>query len=213
MNTLRERLQNVATELCGICYDEPLPATLTPCCNQIFCGRCLLMSLEKNPECPMCRGTIQAKRLIMIGPGGTKPSAEAAMDVDEVKPLKKHEALLKLIQENPTGKFLVFSRYDNPFDQISAACSAEGITIRQVKGNKDVVNAIINSFETGQTRVLYLNSIYSGAGLNIVSATHVVLLHAMGSEEQKQIVGRAYRLGRTADLNVVRLLHPGEMMN
>jgi len=132
------------------------------------------------------------------------------MDIDEEKPLKKSEALLKLIRENPKGKFLVFSRYDNPFDQIANACASEGITIRQVKGNKDVVNSIINSFESGTTRVLFLNSLYSGAGLNIISASHVVLLHSMTSEEQKQIVGRAYRLGRTEELNLVRLVHPGE---
>lgn len=206
MKSLRERLENVSSELCAICYDEPSPITLTPCCNQIFCGNCILRSLEKNTECPMCRTRIDAKKLMMIGdtPIVTTP-------VDEVKPLKKYEALLKLIRENPNGKFLVFSRYDNPFEQIASSCEAENITIRQVKGNKDVVNSIINSFEAGKTRVLYLNSSYSGAGLNIISASHVILLHAMTSEEQKQIIGRAYRLGRTSELNVIKLLHPGEV--
>ena len=207
IKTLKERLQNVSQELCGICYEEPEPMTMTPCCNQIFCGRCLLLSLEKNPECPMCRQAISGKNIIVIG---KDVSPKMEIDTDEVKPLKKHDALLKLIRENPNGKFLVFSRYDNPFEQINASCLAEGITIRQVKGNKDVINATLNSFEKGDTRVLYLNSAYSGAGLSIISATHVVLLHAMASEEQKQIVGRAYRLGRTAELNLVRLLHPGE---
>jgi superfamily II DNA/RNA helicase len=146
----------------------------------------------------------------MIGDKVPEEINSANMDIDEEKPLKKSEALLKLIRENPKGKFLVFSRYDNPFDQIANACASEGITIRQVKGNKDVVNSIINSFESGTTRVLFLNSLYSGAGLNIISASHVVLLHSMTSEEQKQIVGRAYRLGRTEELNLVRLIHPGE---
>lgn len=210
MKSLRERLENVSTELCAICYDEPSPITLTPCCNQIFCGNCILRSLEKNTECPMCRTRIDAKKLMMIGDTPAPVTPVTATTVEEPKPLKKHEALLKLIRENPNGKFLVFSRYDNPFEQIASACEAENITIRQVKGNKDVVNATVHSFESGKTRVLYLNSSYSGAGLNIISASHVVLLHAMTSEEQKQIIGRAYRLGRTSELNVVKLLHPGE---
>jgi len=210
ISTLRERLENVTDELCGICYDEPDPATMTPCCNQIFCGNCLIKSLERNRECPMCRVVIDTKKLIMIGDKVPEEINSANMDIDEEKPLKKSEALLKLIRENPKGKFLVFSRYDNPFDQIANACASEGITIRQVKGNKDVVNSIINSFESGTTRVLFLNSLYSGAGLNIISASHVILLHSMTSEEQKQIVGRAYRLGRTEELNLVRLIHPGE---
>jgi len=211
IKSLHDRIKNVAQELCGICYDDPDPATITPCCNQIFCGRCILTSMEKNPDCPMCRSPISGKKLMMIGNTLTiKATDTNKMVEDEDKPLKKPEALLKLIRETPTGKFLVFSRYDNPFTQISAACAAEGISVREVKGNKDVINATLNAFESGDVRVLFLNSQHSGAGLNIISATHVVLLHAMTAEEQKQIVGRAYRLGRTADLNLIKLLHPGE---
>ena len=207
IKTLHDRISNVKSEVCGICYDEPEPVTITPCCSQIFCGRCILFSMEKNPECPMCRTLINAKKLIMLGQNPTAPQ----MIIDDPnKPLKKPDQLLKLIRENPTGKFLVFSRYDNPFDQIRIACEMENISIRQVKGNRDVVNSVLHSFEDGKTRVLFLNSAYSGAGLNIISATHVVLLHAMTAEEEKQIVGRAYRLGRTKDLNVIKLLHPGE---
>lgn len=209
IKTLHDRISNVKSEVCGICYDEPDPITITPCCSQIFCGRCILFSMEKNPECPMCRTLINAKKLIMLGQGAA--AAEAVMDIEDPnKPLKKPDQLLKLIRENPKGKFLVFSRYDNPFDQIRLVCETENISIRQVKGNRDVVNSVLHSFEDGKTRVLYLNSSYSGAGLNIVSATHVVLLHAMSAEEEKQIVGRAYRLGRTNDLTVIKLLHPGE---
>ena len=207
IKTLHDRISNVKSEVCGICYDEPDPVTITPCCSQIFCGRCILLSMEKNAECPMCRAVMNAKKLIMLGQ--TTPTS--AMDLEDPnRPLKKPDQLLKLIRENPTGQFLVFSRYDNPFDQIRIACESENISIRQVKGNRDVVNSILHSFEDGHTRVLFLNSAYSGAGLNIISASHVVLLHAMSTEEEKQIVGRAYRLGRTKDLNVIKLLHPGE---
>ena len=217
IKSFKERVENVKDELCGICYDDPEPATITPCCNQIFCGRCLIMSLEKNPACPMCRSPMSSKAIIMLNNNSTDTSlvneatTTTTINATTPRPLKKSEALLKLIKDNPTGKFLVFSRYDNPFDQIAAACVVEGITIRQVKGNKDVVNATLHSFEKGETRVLFLNSAHSGAGLNIISATHVVLLHAMNSEEEKQIIGRAFRLGRTADLNLVKLLHPGEV--
>jgi len=39
----------------------------------------------------------------------------------------------------------------------------------------------------------------------------VILLHAMTLEEEKQILGRAYRLGRTETLQYIRLLHPDEV--
>jgi SNF2 family DNA or RNA helicase len=126
-------------------------------------------------------------------------------------PLKK-DALIKLFQENPTGKFLVFSRYDNPFLQITSELEAVGINgIREVKGTKDVIQATLNAFQKGTLRCLLLNSLHAGAGLTITAATHIILLHAMNIEEEKQILGRAYRLGRKEPLNVYKLVHQDEM--
>ena len=87
------------------------------------------------------------------------------------------------------------------------------LTVKLVKGNKDVIAQTLKSFQKGDTNVLLLNSIQAGAGLNITAATHVILLHAMTHEEEKQILGRAYRLGRTEPLDVIRLLHPDEMVH
>ena len=214
IHSFKERVENVKTELCGICYDEPEPATITPCCHQIFCGRCIIMSLEKNTECPMCRKNLQKTQLVMINNTiqiqDNEVDAAKNKDSETVGPLKKQDTLLNLIKANPTGKFLVFSRYDNPFESIATACKTEGIHIREVKGNKDVINSILHKFDNGDIQVLFLNSMHSGSGLNIISATHIVLLHAMTSEEVKQIVGRAFRLGRKDDLHLIRLLHPTE---
>jgi hypothetical protein len=105
----------------------------------------------------------------------------------------------------------VFSRYDNPFHTIATDLESLSISVKQVRGNKDVISSTLKLFQKGDTKVLLLNSIQAGAGLNITAATHVILLHAMTHEEEKQILGRAYRLGRTEPLEVIRLLHPDEM--
>jgi hypothetical protein len=55
-----------------------------------------------------------------------------------------------------------------------------------------------------------MNSMQAGAGMDLKSATHIVLMHVMKKEEEKQIIGRAIRLGRTEPLNLVRLLHDNE---
>ena len=56
-----------------------------------------------------------------------------------------------------------------------------------------------------------MNTIQMGAGLNITDATHVILLHSMTHEEEKQILGRAYRVGRTSELYFTKLLYPDEV--
>ena len=124
--------------------------------------------------------------------------------------MSKSKQLLKILQENPNARVLVFSRYENPFVGLEQDCDAAGITYHTLRGNKDVIANTVKSFENGEKRVLFLPTQSAGAGLNLVSATHVVLLHTMTPEEEKQVIGRAYRLGRTEPLTVIRLLHEGE---
>ncbi len=79
-----------------------------------------------------------------------------------------------------------------------------------LQGNKDTVAKTLESFAKGQLKILFLNSRTSAAGIHIPSATHVLLLHRMGKEEEQQILGRAYRLGRTQPLHFVQLLNQRE---
>ena len=123
---------------------------------------------------------------------------------------KKQDALLQVMKDNPEGRFLVFSRFDNPFETIEAAVQELGVQVKHVKGNKDAVASTLRAFESGSLRCLLLNSKYAGAGLNITAATHVILLHAMTHEEEKQVLGRAYRIGRKGALTFVKLLHKEE---
>jgi superfamily II DNA/RNA helicase len=118
---------------------------------------------------------------------------------------------LKLITDTPNGRFLVFNRYDNPFLEIEGELVTRGIRVANVKGNKDHVSNMLKQFEKGEIRVLLMNSTLAGVGMDLKSASHIVLMHAMRKEEEKQIVGRAIRLGRTEPLKLVRLLHENEI--
>lgn len=207
---LRDRIENYKDEICPICFDESQSAMLTPCCSRIFCAGCILASLTRSSACPLCRSSIQASMLRGLTEKKTE-SLKKNEIVNPIEPLKKVEQLLKLIKDTPNGRFLVFSRYDNPFYTIATDLESLKISVKQVRGNKDVISSTLKSFQKGDTKVLLLNSIQAGAGLNITAATHVILLHAMTHEEEKQILGRAYRLGRTEPLEVIRLLHPDEM--
>ena len=169
--------------------------------------------MARNPECPLCRGKITPASCTKLL--RTDLSANAIVDGGAVAAPtheleKKPQALLRLLRENPNGRFLIFSRYDNPFDTIETAIEGMGLVVKQLKGNKDAIAATIKSFDSGAIRCLLLNSRFAGSGLNIIGATHVVLLHAMTHEEEKQILGRAYRMGRKGPLEFVKLLNKDE---
>ena len=217
IKSLEERIKNFKQDSCPICYDDPQEPLLTPCCNHVFCGQCLLTSMTRSTDCPMCRTPLHPSKLVRvmsdeeknaIVPSGASASADAE-PVDE--PKKKSEALLDLFTANPDGRFLLFSRYDNPFTAIESSVAALGIHVKQLKGNKDQIASTLRQFQSGEIKCLLLNASYAGAGLNITAATHVILLHAMTLEEEKQILGRAYRMGRSGTLTYIKLLHPDEM--
>ena len=210
---LKERIENYKEEMCPICFDEPQNPTLTPCCSRIFCAGCILTSLTRQTTCPLCRAQISGVGLRSLATTPIESKNEIVNPNAGPELLKKNDQLLELIRTTPNGKFLVFSRFDNPFLQISQEIESLRVSVKQVRGNKDVIASTLKGFQKGDTKVLLLNSIEAGAGLNITSATHIVLLHAMNHEEEKQILGRAYRLGRSEPLEVIRLLHADELQN
>lgn len=207
ISTIRERIENYAKEICPVCYDEPQEPLVTPCCSRIFCAACILMSLGRIKGCPMCRAEIQPNLLVNVS---AKPQKKTKKEEVKMGPPKKIDALMNLIKTHPNDKFLVFSRYENPFRSMYEKLQELNVKVETVKGNKDVINSVMTKFEKGDVRVLLLNAQHAGSGLNITSATYVILWHAMTSEEEKQILGRAYRMGREKPLHFVKLLHPDE---
>lgn len=211
LKTFESRLASAVESVeCPICYEDPKQntATLTPCCQRLFCGACILQSLSRSMTCPMCRANIQTAQLTQIV--DTSKQLKLKKKDMEHQLLSKQKQLLKFLKENPLAKVLVFCRYENPFQSLEIDCEAEGISYHTLRGNKDVIASTIKSFEEGQKRVLFLPTESAGAGLNLVSASHIILFHAMTPEEEKQVIGRAYRLGRTDPLQVIRLLYEGE---
>jgi len=206
IETIKGRIEGFKSDTCPICYDEPAEPTLSPCCSHIFCGQCILRCLSVARGCPMCRETIPLNTLKKVVDNGTAPTHIVTEQLE-----RKQDALIRIIRENPEGRFLIFSRYDNPFALIETSVVDElGLSVKQLKGNRDVIASTLAAFEWGSIRCLLLNAGYAGSGLNITAATHVILLHAMTHEEEKQILGRAYRMGRKGPLNFIRLVHSGE---
>jgi SNF2 family DNA or RNA helicase len=205
MKTFKERIDTLNEEACPICYDDLKNTTLTPCCHRAFCGTCMLTCLAKSQTCPMCRTEITANKLIHVS--DKKPTKEKK--TKQVY-LRKPDALLDFIIKNPQAKILVFSRYENPFATLSMKCEEAGINVFILKGNKDCIANTIKEFESGTKRVLFLPTESAAAGMNLIAASHVVIYHAMTPEEERQVIGRAYRLGRKDPLSVVRLVHEAE---
>lgn len=198
---IQQRLEQASKEVCAICYESPEKAVLTPCCSKLFCGSCMLTWMLRLPACPLCRASLHPSDLKQLGDHHI-PSSKKSLP-------KKHDALLKILQENPEGRFLVFSKYENPLLQIQQRID-QHFPCQALQGNKDQIGKQLAAFESGDVKILLLTSRHAAAGLNIPSASHVVLYHKMTMDDEKQILGRAYCLGRKEPLHVIKLLHQKE---
>jgi len=207
IETIEKRMQNFATTNCPICYSDVETPSMTPCCKNLFCFVCLCESLKRQPVCPLCRaGIISINEIHVIN---NEASIPISQPTNQQK--TKIEEFINFVEKNPNSRILLFSGFDASFFQLTSEMEHRNITYSSINGSTARVQKIINEFSTGQYRVLLLNSRHVGAGLNIVAATDVFLFHKMNSEMEKQIIGRAYRMGRTLPLNVHHLLHSNEL--
>jgi hypothetical protein len=203
IEAIKVRIEEASKDGCSICFDSAEGPVLTPCCSKVFCANCILSWMQRTPACPLCRTKFHPSQLCAIG------ASSPGQGQGQKRLPKKMEALLNLISKNPNGKFLIFSRYENPLQALHENLEATH-KVGTLQGNKDVIAHMLEAFAKGDTKILLLNSRNAAAGINIPMATHVVLLHKMIHEEEKQILGRAYRMGRTEPLHFIKLLHDSE---
>lgn len=203
--SIEDKIKTMKEQTCPICLDDINVPALLPCCNNIFCVSCL--TGIKNSRCPMCRGPFTSKNMHIISNDINNKI------IKQKKLLTKENNLLKILNDNPNGKFLIFSNYEYTNDNISVLLRNNNISHSKLSGNSSCINKTIERFKNGTVSVLLLNARFFGSGLNLEMATDVIIYHEMDLEFETQVIGRAQRLGRTIPLNVYYLLHDNEKSN
>lgn len=199
IDELGKRFQERLQGTCNICLETISKPVLEPECQNLFCGECLLTWLQKSHSCPLCRSHINSTQLVYVKTSGT---SSIATTIVEERVFTKLERIIDIVSHKKDGKFLIFSAYDITFFPICNALKENNITFAQVKGSLYSRQKSLESFKNGETSVIFLNSSFDGAGLNLQEATDIILYHEMSVNTQQQIIGRANRIGRTKSLQV-----------
>jgi len=204
---LTERIRSFKENSCAICMDILQNPVLLEC-THMFCGACIFKWYNKNnkKDCPNCRMTIKDLNKLT-----------AIVEKDENKEIKtkneilsKEETLLKIIENNPEGKFLVFTKIDSGFETFKKKLNDANIKFEFLKGTTSHMLNVLDRFKNGITKIILLNTQYAGSGIEINCATDVIIFHSMGLDKQ-QAIGRAQRVGRTSRLNIHNLCYEDEM--
>jgi SNF2 family DNA or RNA helicase len=211
ISAIQERLKRAKEQTCPICYCDLTNPSVTPCCQQLFCFGCLCESLKRVASCPLCRARIDnVKDIKVLGETQTQEKPQEAPIQAQL--LNKNDSFVKFMKANPTARVLMFSSYDASFTKLEDSLDAADIKYSMLNGSQLRIAKLLREFKAGKYNVLFLNARNMGAGLNIESATHVMLFHRMSSELENQIIGRANRLGRSIPLEVVYLIHENEQV-
>lgn len=208
---IKKKYDEITHEDCSICADKLDNPILVPCCQQIFCGKCILNWIATKKTCPYCRSVNDPKDLIRIATD--EPSCEASCSssppnpVEEILPRQNVVAnLIKNLSANPTSRILLFSCHDSSFDIIKDFLKGSNISFRECKGSVATRTNIIKKYKSGDNKLLFLNSNYNGAGINLEETTDIIIYHDMEQNLIEQIIGRAMRIGREIPLTVHKLV-------
>ncbi len=204
LEEIDKRFNDMINGTCYICYENITEPVMEYNCQTILCGKCLLKWLQSNKTCPLCRHNINSKSLIYICNDSKQNGKTIDKSIDK-KILTKNEQIIDIINKNKNGSFLIFSNYDNSFNSICNVLTENNIQFAQVKGNIKTRERNINLFKTKSIPVIFLNSNYNSAGINLQEATDIIIYHNMCDSTKNQIIGRAQRIGRTSPLNVHHL--------
>lgn len=211
LESLTERLNDISTKNCPICM-ELLEDPIYLNCTHTICGKCLFQWANSSVHtrysaviCPECRTPIDSEKIVAI----IKDTTQQNIPIKKSLP-SKEEMFIDIILKKPHGKFLLFSRLDSQFYRLCILLTQHNITHSEIKGNTNHMMNILKDFNDGKIRVILLNTFHAGCGIDISSATDVIIYHKMNNEKI-QAVGRAQRVGRTSQLTIHNLCYPQEL--
>lgn len=204
-------------EPCPICA-RPLGqewAVLT--CGHCFCNECIAIMVEQYSvgsrnraiKCAICRQPTCHSEISYVF---TAQSSSQDQDL----PVKgshstKVEAvvrtLLKIQMTDPGAKCLVFSTWQSVLDIIAKALFDNNMEFTQINGNHKFQENLSSFKHDADINILLLPLHTGSNGLNIIEATHVLLVEPiLNPAHELQAIGRVHRIGQTKPTFVHRFL-------
>ena len=196
LQILEERIRRYTSEhLCIVCNKFHKDISILTCCQMIVCEQKI-----ETPICPLCKSADMTQ---------VKLTTEDNMfDIHEYKDdfekinMTKIQQIMSIISDSINKKILIFSNFNESFMTIKKYLEEKHIHYLELRGTKEKRDNTIDLYKTGHVNVLLLNTIHSGAGLNLQETTDIIIYHRLHDYQKTQVIGRANRIGRKINLNV-----------
>lgn len=190
-------LKYVIYNTCIICNKYHTNPSVLACCQNIFCGQCVL------DLCPICK-TVDVQKIPMCIKqlSGRLNESYSYISNDHLRTKTKIDTILDIIGDTVDKKILIFSNYNESFALIKKFLEDRKLVYLELRGTKEKRDNTIDLYKTGSVNILLLNTIHSGAGLNLQETSDIILYHRIHEYQKIQVIGRANRIGRKIPLHV-----------
>lgn len=122
--------------------------------------------------------------------------------------------LTNILIKNKHSKMLIYSEYPRCFTEVSKILEENNIGYVDFEGgNNEEMNKAIHRFKNDEKICVFMaHSVLFSCGMNLENATHIIFMHRVKPEVQKQVIGRGQRPGRTCKLHVYELVYKNEKL-
>ena len=189
--------RNVEDNECVVCLEHAEYPTMVDCCYHLYCGKCLLKSILMNGKCPTCRDHVVPARMTCF---------TILKEDQQLIHKNKSETCLDFIRNSKSGRFIIYSAFDNIYYQLFEEIDRIGLKAERIESNLFSLLKSIRNFKQGTTQILFVSNMDLVRGLSFPFTTHLIFYHDQPSYERKQLlIQSAQRVGRTQPLQIVQL--------
>lgn len=187
LKILEDRIYRYGSEyLCIMCKKPHYDLYILSCCQTLFCGCVFDM-------CVLCKSIEFKKSNLILNINHLNQCIPNISKIDQT---------INIISNGINKKFLIFSNFNESFYTIKKFLDELNIKYLELRGTKEKRDNTIDLYKSGNVNVLLLNTIHSGAGLNLYETTDIIIYHRLHDYQKTQVIGRANRIGRKINLNV-----------
>jgi hypothetical protein len=182
---------------CVICLDRCQYPTIVNCCYNTYCGSCLLKNTIINRKCPTCRESLEVSNITCL---------YELTNEEQNLTKNKIEATIDIFRNNPNGKFIIYSSFNNVYYQLFEEIDRLGLKSERLENNLFSFLKTIKNYKENKTNILFVSSVELIRGLSLETTSHLIFYHDLPVYELKKVlIHSAQRLGRSSPLNLIHL--------
>ena len=223
-NIVMDKIKNTNNteekETCSICLGDILGDDLgLTRCGHIYCYNCISEYIKQQQKCPMCVKPTTLNDIFKISYEVKQdkiiqtPDVKNKITIINAVGTKLANLILYLKSLKDKDKCIVFSQWNDLLLKVGKTLDLFNIKNVFCRGNIWVRDKAIREFrDNDEIKVIMLSSESAASGTNLTEASTVILLDPIyGTFEHRtnmewQAIGRAYRMGQTKQVTVVRMI-------